>query len=297
MTRSIYRSLLTLLAVLGLLLCMQHLTAAAASEVTLYDEGNRLSPSEFTECENRLKQAADATGMNICVVLGTQYRSDLTIESVCKTTYTTLYGKKTDGLCYYMDLKGENPYDYIATSGLGQFYYTNSSRNNRVNLMFDELDDYLYPVGSENVPGAVGRFAELVEYYYEHGIPDDYYVYDDEYREYYHVEDGRVITTKHKPYIDWFAVIVCTMFAGMFGLLAAIITFVAVKVRYRFKRQLSPTNYVNRKTVNYREQFDNFVRTNTSRVYIDTSSGSGGGGGGGSFGHSSGGFGGGGHHR
>lgn len=297
MTRSIYRSLLTLLAVLGLLLCMQHLTAAAASEVTLYDEGNRLSPSEFTECEDRLKQAADATGMNICVVLGTQYRSDLTIESVCKTTYKTLYGEKTDGLCYYMDLKGKEPYDYIATSGLGQFYYTNSSRNNRVNQIFDELDDYLYPVGSENIPDAVGRFAELVEYYYEKGIPDDYYVYDDEYREYYHVEDGKVITTKHKPFIDWFTVIVCTMLAGMFGFFAAIITFIAVKMRYRFKRQLSPTNYVNRKTVNYREQFDNFVRTNTSRVYIDTSSGSRGGGGGGSIGHSSGGFGGGGHHR
>lgn len=296
MTKTMNRCITVLLSVLTLLLGVQLLPASAASEVMIYDEGNRLSAEEFTECENRLKQAADYTGLNICVVLGTDYRTDTTIESVCKTTYAKLYGAKTDGLSYYMDLKGNEPYDYIATSGLAQFYYTNSNYNNRIELMFDTLDDYLYPVGSENVYDAVIQFAELVEYYHDEGIPDQYYVYDDEFHEYYHVEDGRVITTQRKPYIRWGTVILTTFFVGMFGLLAALITFFAVRSRYRFKTSLSPTNYVNRKNVVYREQFDNFIRTSTSRTYIDTSSGSGSGGGGGG-GSSSGGFGGGGHHR
>ena len=287
-----------LLTVLTMLLALPVLSASAAAEVKVYDEGERLSATELTEVENRLRQAADYTGMNIAVIMGIQNRSDITIESVCKTTYTQLYGAKTDGLIYYMDLKGVNPYDYIATSGMGQFYYTNSSMNNRIDEIYDALDDYLYPVGSENVYEAVLKFAELVEYYYDAGIPEHYYVYDDELHEYYHVEDNTVVTTNVKPYIDPMAIILCMLAAGFTGLLAALITFFAVKMRYRFKTSLNPTSYVNRKDVQYREQYDHFVRTSTSRVRIESDSGgrsSGGGGGGG--GHSSGGFGGGGHHR
>ena len=126
-----------------MLLAVPMLHASAAAQVKLYDEGNQLSAAEFTEVENRLRQAADHTGMNIAVVLGKQSRSDLTIESVCKTTYTELFGAKTDGLCYYMDLKGYNAYDYIATSGMGQFYYTNSRLDNRIEEIYSALDPYL----------------------------------------------------------------------------------------------------------------------------------------------------------
>ena len=288
-------SVAVLFSALLLLLGMPVLSASAA-EIKLYDEGNRLSPSQFTEVENRLKQASDYTGMNIGVVLGVQNRSDTTIESVCDSTYDELFGQKTDGLFYYMDLKGHEPYDYISTSGLGQMYYTNSAEHNRINAIYDTLDDYLYPVGSENVYDAVMRFAELVEYYYDQGVPEHYYVYDDIYNEYYHYEDGKVVTTKTKPYLDWFGAVMMAFFVGIIGFIAALITFFAVKSRYKFKTALSPTNYTNQRMVNYRQQYDNFVRESTSRVHIDTSSGGGrSGGGGGGF--SSGGHGGGGHHR
>ena len=292
-----FRLYLTALFSAILLLLGMPVLSASAAQVKLYDEGNRLSPSEFTEVENRLKQASDHTGMNIGVVLGVQERSDYTIESVCDSTYDELFGHKTDGLFYYMDLKGHEPYDYISTSGLGQLYYTNSSDNNRINAIYDTLDDYLYPVGSENVYDAVMRFAELVEYYYDQGVPENYYVYDDVYHEYYHYEDGKVVTTKNKPYLDWYGAAVMAFMAGIVGFIAALITFLAVKSRYKFKTSLSPTNYTNQKMVNYRQQYDNFVRESTSRVHIDTSSGSGGRSGGGGGGHSSGGHGGGGHHR
>ena len=86
---------------------------AQASEVkaVIYDEGNRLSQSGYDECLSRLKQAADATNMNVGVILGTEGRSDLTIESVAKNSYTELFGNNTSGLIYYIDLKGSNPYD------------------------------------------------------------------------------------------------------------------------------------------------------------------------------------------
>ena len=85
------------------------------------------------------------------------------------------------------------------------------------------------------------------------------------------------------------------VFGGVTGLFVAGIVFLVVKIRYKFKSSLSATTYVNRKNVTYREQYDKFVRTSTSRVRIESSSSGGSGGGGG--GYSSGGHGGGGYHR
>lgn len=291
----IFRKILTTALSAAAMLLTLAILPASAAEVKLYDEGGRLSPSEFTECQQRLQQASDYTGMNIGVVLGVQDRSDLTIESVCKSTYLELFGANSDGLFYYMDLKGSEPYDYIATRGKGQFYYTNASSNNRVESMYDSLDDFLYPVGSENAYGAVMEFAELVEYYYDAGVPEQYFVYDDVDRMYYHMEGDEVIATVGKPYHEWLMIPVMAFFGALAGLLPALITFLVVKSRYKFKYALSPTTYVNKKNVDYHEQFDNFVRTSTSKVRIESSSGGGSGGGGGGF--SSGGFGGGGHHR
>ena len=273
------------------------LLPAGAAEARLFDEGDRLTAAEFGECEARLKQASDATGMNIAVILGVKDRSDLTIETTCTETYTELFGARTDGLVYYMDLKGSNPYDYIATSGLGQFYYTNNRHSDRVAEFYDRLDDYLYPVGSENVPGAVQQFAELTELFYQEGIPEHYYVYDDADRMYYHVEDGKLVATATKPYRAVGAIL-SNMFIGfVIGILAALLTFASVKAQYKFKSELSPTTYVNRKNVDYVQQYDNFTHTSTSRVHIQSSSSGGRSGGHSGGGHSHGGFGGGGHHR
>ena len=125
------------------------LLPAGAAEVRLYDEGERLSAAEFSACEARLKQASDVTGMNIAVILGVKDRSDLTIETTATETYKELFGARTDGLIYYMDLKGSHPYDYIATSGLGQFYYTNDRQSDRIAEFYDQLDVYLYPGSPE----------------------------------------------------------------------------------------------------------------------------------------------------
>lgn len=286
-----------LLAGFAMLLCGMALPVSAAGEVWLYDEsGNVLDKDEYTLCENRLKQAADYTNMNIGVIIGSQSRSDLTIESLTKSSYDEVFGHKTDGILYYMDMSGVSPYDYIATAGMGQFYYTNSDMYDRIDAMFTELDTYLKPVGNEDVQGAVECYAGLIEYYYDEGVPPRYYYYDDEERLYYHLDkNGQVVSTATKPYVDPLMVLFGAFGGLVAGLILALTANALIRHRYQFKFSLSPTTYVNRKEVQFYQRYDHFVRTYTSRVRINTDSGGGGGGGGG--GHSSGGFGGGGHHR
>lgn len=285
------------LCMMTVLCAVLPVSAGTKSEIFLFDEGNRLTSEELASVKTRLQQTADYTGLNVGIIMGTQSRSDYTIESAVKTTYTDTFGNDSDGVLYYMDLKGYEPYDYIVTRGLGMFYVTNDSTYNRLESIYSALDKYLYPVGSEDVYGACIAYCEQVEKCYDAGIPDHFYVYDDEYREYYHIENGKIVTTTRRPWINWGAVAGVTVIGGVIGLIAAVIVFGAVKSKYKFKYSLSPTTYVNRKTVQVNQQYDNFVRTNTSRIHIDSGGGGGRVGGGGGGGFSSGGFGGGGHHR
>ncbi len=264
---------------------------------SIYDEAGRLDSDEYDKCLQELQNAANYTGMNVAMVLGGQRRSEYTIESLADASYDELFGHGTDGLLYYMDLSGaDSPYDYISTCGMGQMYYTNDTKSDRINAIFDEVFPYLYPAGSEDVVGAVEEFANQVIYYYDQGIPENYYVYDDVYDEYYYVNEGSLQTSKSKPYIDFGNVVVVGFGGLVVGALAALITFFAVKSHYKFKVALSPTAYVNRKNLVFHNQYDRFVRAHTTKTRID-SGGGGGGSRGGGGGRSSGGHGGGGRHR
>lgn len=286
---------------LAMLLCCPLAASASFAEVRIYDEGNKLSQAELDDCTNRLKQAADRTGMNIGIVLGVQNRSEYTITALADSTYDQMFGAGTDGLLYYMDLKGHSPaIDHITTSGMGHFYYTNSERNDRVGMIFDTLDAYLKPAGSEDVWGALMQFADEVEMYYEAGVPERYYYYDDlDGRYYYLSANGRITSSYGRPYKDWGGVLLMTFGAFGMGIVAAVVVYFVTLSRYKFKYSLSPTTYVNKKNVVYNAQHDHFVRSSTSKVAINSGSS----GGGGSHhhhsggGHSHGGHGGGSHRR
>ncbi len=277
-------------------------TTTETGVALIFDEANHLNSDEYAECLDLLQDAANQTGMNVGLVLGAQERSEYTIQSLADSSYDSMFGKNTNGLLYYMDLSGAySPYDYISTSGLGQFYYTNSEKVDRINAIFDDVFPYLTPAGSEDVPAAVEMLAEDIVYYYEAGIPDRYYVYDDVYDKYMYVEDGEIIYSPTLPLsrVDMSAVIGKLVMLGFFGFvvggIVALIVFFCVKHHYKFKVSLSPTAYINRKNLVIHRQHDNFIRTYTTRVKIESSSGGGRGGGGG--GRSSGGHGGGGRHR
>ena len=166
------------------------------------------------------------------------------------STYDQLYGQKTDGICIYIDVSSNaHPYDYISTSGMAQFYYTNSDSNNRINSMHYAIDKYLYPIGSEDVSGALNEFADQLENYYEAGIPDAYYVYDDVYHKYYHVENGEIITTFRKPYHDVERLFLGGIMGLLIGIMIAAIVKGSIKAKYKFIYELSPTTYLNKKSV------------------------------------------------
>lgn len=274
-----------------------HVTATSES-VYLYDEAGKLTEEEYQFCYENLEIASEYTGMNIIVILGYQEYSEATIESITDTTYNTLFEKKSNGLCYYIDLRGHSPaYDYISTSGLAQFYYTNKNPNNRIKAMTTMLDKYLVPAGSEDITGAISGFKEQLEYYYNIGIPERYYIYDDSYHEYYHIENNAIITTKNKPYLAWDKALLFGIIGLILGIIIALIVALVIKSHYQFQHAFTPTNYVNKKTVNYRQQYDRFIRTRTSKIPVNSGSHGGGSGHAGGGGHSHAGHGGGGHHR
>lgn len=269
---------------------------ASAANVRIYDEAGRLLPEDYEFCVDCLQSASDQTGMNIAVVLGKQVRSEYMIENLADETYDEMFGKNTDGLLYYMDLSGaELSYDYISTSGMGQFYYSDGDMADRINAIFDDVFPYLYPKGNEDVVGAIEALADDVVYFYEVGIPENYYIYDDVYEQYFYIKDGKMQASNHRPYVDFSYILTMGAFGFFIGLIVALIVFFAVKSHYKFKASFSPTAYINRKNLVFSRQYDNFVRTYTTRTKIESSSGGRGGGGGG--GRSSGGHGGGGRHR
>lgn len=276
------------------LLCSLPVQAANA---VLYDERGVLSDEEYGRCLLLLQEAADKSGMNVGVLLGGDKRSDYTIRTLADTYYAECFGKRTDGLLYYMDLSGQtSPYDYISTSGMGQFYYTNGDSSNRIDAMFDDINVYLYPVGKEDVSSALYTFSNLVVKYQELGVPSGYYIYDTQDRCYYVVKNGEIVSRATKP-PSLLGGVVMAFFCFIPSVVIALILFFVTKRRYRFKSSLNPTAYVNRKEVQYHHQYDNFVRTHTSRVKIESNSGGSGGGHSGGGGVSHGGSGGGGRHR
>ena len=285
---------LVLVSILLMLSGMTFLHASAA-EAQIFDPGAKLSAEQVAESTGILQKTADSTGMNIVVILGNEQRSEITIESMTDSTYRQIYEKNTDGVCLYLDLSNApSRYNYLYTTGLAEFYYTNAKTNPRINQILSEMKSSLY---TNDISGALSVFAEQLEKYYSLGIPEHYYVYDDVFHEYRHVENGEIISTLNKPYHDPQKILLGGLFGLIIGIGAACITNISVHSRYKFIYSLSPTTYLNKKSVHYLQQTDTFIRERTTKTTIEEPSKSHSSGGGNSGGgHSHGGHGGGGQH-
>ena len=71
------------------------------------------------------------------------------------------------------------------------------------------------------------------------------------------------------------------------GGLTMLITVLVIKSRYKFRKSLSASNYISDKETTFYQRDDMFIRTHTTKSYIDRSSSGGGGGGGRGSSHSS----------
>lgn len=263
----------------------------------VYDLQDVLSASEEQEVNGYIRDVCNEMDMYFAVVIvGPQnmdFSSDWEVENYADDLYNDMFnpeaGVDTDGAL--LVLNNSSMYDYLTTSGAGQFYFTNSDSNNRV---FDMLEDITPKLKAENYAGAIKQFCDLLAECYDQGVPYNYYIYDDVNGYGTLDSNGVVQYSDHKP------VPLLLLLGGsiIVGLITAFITYFSIKHHYRFKSAVSPTNYICKNNTVMHEQTDTFLREYTSKTRIQSSSGGGGGRGGGHS-HSRGGHshGGGGHHR
>ncbi|MBR6108034.1 MAG: TPM domain-containing protein [Oscillospiraceae bacterium] len=278
--------------------------AAAAREETyipnckLYDEDGLFDEIQTADLNQKIRSASDYTDMYVAVVIygpDSEAYSDNTVKTMAMQKYLDLFQPKTktdaDGLLLILNLSTR--YAYIATSGMGQLYYSNADSANRIDKMIENMKSSLR---AEDYKGAIMQFCNDVINYYDKGIPRGAYTKDDQTGEYFWEENGQLVSGTELPRFygkNWPAVIGIS--AGV-GLLTALITALIIRSRYKLVKSLSATNYISQNETQFYERNDMFIRTHTSKTRID-SGGSGGGGGGGhssSFGGHS--FGGGGGH-
>lgn len=277
-----------------------------ADNIWLCDEANSLTEDEFDYLVTCLQDTSDYTGMNIGVWVGGEplgYGEESTIR-FCDDNYDQQFGINTDGVFLYIDMSGESDlFDYLSTSGMGQFYYTNSDDNNRVHEMIVGIESHL-PRGNEDVSQAIIRLCTDMELYYDVGVPEGYYTYNAGNGEYLYSENGKIksvydyddLPAECRDAASWGSIVLTAIVAGLLGFG---ISLLVIWRSYRFKSPGDIRNYLESGRVRMTFQEDRFLRQSRTRTRIESSSGGGGGGGGGSSHSSSGGgsHGGGGGHR
>ncbi|MDD7294211.1 MAG: TPM domain-containing protein [Oscillospiraceae bacterium] len=302
---------LTAAAALSLSTLWQPLSIEAAGaglmleECYLWDEADVLTTEEEIELSQLIFDTAESIQMNVFVRLGANELSGQEdAREYAIDDYLATFGdsKDSDGVYLYLDLYGSYidstdyaPHDYIVTHGIAQLYYTNA-RDDRISEIFSQMNPHMKR-GQEDPYTAVTIFCENLQSYYEKGIPNDYYVYDDEYDQYLYIDektDTPVWSDNKPPFIRKKQMTSAFLISFAVGFVIALITMLCIKHHYRFKSQPSAQIYIPSGKIRYGGKTDQFLHKRVSRVKVESESSGSGGGGGGS---SSGGFGGGGNSR
>ena len=215
-------------------------TEDSSSNVYLCDEGDFLLDSEFQTAMEELQNAADESGMNVALWIGNTEIGDGSDEDTvafCDDTYEELYGIDTDGVFLYLDMSGAySLYDYLSTSGKGQFYYSNGEDYDRVSTMIQDVEEYLER-GNEDLPSAIHSFCHDLEYYADQGAPSDkYYTYNKSTGKYLILQDDQVkqvdkLPSEYTAVFSWGTIIVL---AVAVGLIAFLIALLSIRKRYQF---------------------------------------------------------------
>ena len=182
----------------------------------------------------------------------------------------------------------------------GMLVHINDSNTN----LLSHLTPQIIQVQCETIE-LIDQYFEILEpygnpslqSYYEKGIPNDYYVYDDEYDQYLYIDektDTPVWSDNKPPFIRKKQMTSAFLISFAVGFVIALITMLCIKHHYRFKSQPSAQIYIPSGKIRYGGKTDQFLHKRVSRVKVESESSGSGGGGGGS---SSGGFGGGGNSR
>lgn len=223
--------------------------------------------------------------------------SDEETECFADDTYDSLfnvqYGEESDGLILVMNMPTH--YNYVSTCGMAQLYYPCNPANNVAVRLTTEM---IPSMQSGNYSEGISRFITMVKGCYSDGIAKHSYSYDPATDTYYYESGGQLVSAKKLPLFYTINLTFWVPCSILVGIIAAFIAMLIVDSKYKMKKSLNPSNYISQKDTHFYQKDDIFLRTNTTKVHIDSDR-SGGGGGGGSISHmSSGGFshGGGGSH-
>lgn len=268
------RLLLTLLSLtMFLMMC-----GFRENESKVFDDGELLTAEEEERLQELCIETAKKTELDIVVVttsdLGYKsamsYADDFYDEG--KYGYEYEYGSGVLFLIY------EDPYSdegevYISTAGLGILYIDDYD----VETILDAgWDDFAYDREYYN---CFTRMIEKTEYIVEHfehlkGTEEVLEAwYDGEYR-YYEEFIYDYDKTGREP--NFFS---CFIMCGGAAILVAGIAVLVMNGTYKNKMTVSGGTYFRKNSFKMNSNYDNFIRTDVTRVRIESSSGSGGGGG------------------
>ena len=276
-----------------------HAYPTHADKCGVYDMQEELDSYTLTALSQLVQDTAKELQMYVAVIIvgpETPFSSDGAVARYADDAYDAMfnvdYGVNTDGVLLLVN--NSTQYDYISTCGMGQFYYSNSSDNDRIQAILDAMHSDLV---AGNYDGIVSTFCQQLTYNRNADIPEDYYTYDPDTGTYLYLDkSGNIVEADRLPY-DWGSgILISCLVGGVVGVIA----YFAIKSQYKFKASASPTNYICGNKTNMQVQNDTFLREYTTKTKIETSSGGGGSrSGGGSSHRSSGGssHGGGGRHR
>lgn len=253
-------------------------------EKKVFDDGNLLSDSEEATLQELCIEKAKETELDIIVVTTKDLGYKSTTEYADDFYDNGRYGYEYENGSGILFLISEDPSDssvYISTAGLGILYIDDYDIETILDAGWNEFLDYNYYDCLTNMinetQDIVSSFThlsgtdEIVDAWYE-GEYDDYADFINDYD--YEGREPNLLSS--------------IMISGAISAAVSGIVILIMNSAYKNKMTVSGKTYFRDNSFRMHNQYDNFLRTDVSRVRIESSSSSGGGGGrsGGSF-HSS----------
>ncbi len=228
---------------------------------------------------DKIKNTAEKIDMNIAVFIGGGYRSDRETEDFTALAGEKIFGKDADTntVFLYLDFEGISPsYDFIDTFNDAYFYYSDKGENNRIDIIFEDMDKYLPASGQEPKAGdicdAIDVFLNDLVLFKNAGMENDLYYKNAATNMYRITIFGNVITSPivYKYFVPFLlaSIIVGIFFAMKFGS--------AVQRQYKFRESADAAEYVSGKNTRVTLSNDTFIKEYTTKTKIESSSHSGG---------------------
>ncbi len=264
-------------------------------EEKVYDDAGLFTEEEIEDLNEKCLEFAEATQLDIIVVTTADLGSKSSFEYTADFYIEGEFGYEEDisgpsGIVFFISVDPYCREIYILTAGIAQIYLDDSGEDNDID---DIIDAGYYDCKSglyyKAMMAMLDRGQSLVERY--ELAPDTEEVIEAWYEGDYEKSEDFIEDYEYHSYRtmkSFMAIGVCFLI----GLAVSGIFVGIMNRKYKNKMIANGGTYFEKNSFVMKSNYDNFVRTDVTRVRIESSSGGGGGGGGGSRGGRS--FGGGG---